>query len=366
MPATSAVVAPGSEIQISTPPDGGQTAKSPNLDLLRSAAVMSVFAAHLSMDVLHVQNIGPFWMKSLGQTGVIIFFVHTTLVLLRSLDRAPRSRLVRNFYFRRIFRIYPLTMLTVATVVLLRIPALPELSYVWPGWRDLISNLLLTTNITGGAVVSGPLWSLPFEMQMYVALPWLYLLSLREKEQRWLFWAISLIAVITVLTTGHEFIYNLFRFAPCFIAGSFAFEPCRRPPWRFWTFPFCVLALIGSLSLVPVQSPWSMLTAWGACATLGALIPRFGESSCTWLNGASKRIAELSFSIYLSHMPLMYLLLVNLQGSTTMRWSSFVVSIIAIPVLLYYLVENPMNQMGRRFTVRHLPNRHFRLSAAKC
>ena len=343
------------DARVSGQPIRAQPEKSPNLDLLRSAAVISVFAAHLSMDVLHLQKVGPFWMKSLGQTGVILFFVHTTLVLLQSLDRSSRAGRFRNFYIRRTFRIYPLTILTVLTVVLLRIPSLPELPYEWVGWKNLVSNLFLTTNLTGGAVVSGPLWSLPFEIQMYAVLPLLYVLSLREKEQRWSLWAISLIAVMAALMTGHDSLYNLARFVPCFVAGSFGFRQSEQPRWRSWSFPIFVLALIGSLSLVPVQSLWSMPTAWGACAMLGALIPSFRENSCAWINGASKRVAELSFSIYLCHMPLMYLLLVKLHAGLAVRWASFAVSMIAAPLFLFNVVENPMIQVGRRFTIRDLP-----------
>jgi peptidoglycan/LPS O-acetylase OafA/YrhL len=53
----------------------------PNLDLVRSIAVISVVVEHTLLS-LGIQKIGPFPVAYLGVMGVMVFFVHTTLVLM--------------------------------------------------------------------------------------------------------------------------------------------------------------------------------------------------------------------------------------------------------------------------------------------
>src|SRR6266700_312428 len=65
--------------------------ESANLDLLRSAAVLLVFGVHY----YDIRNGGlEKWSLPwhLGQLGVLIFFVHTALVLMWSLERSDQAK----------------------------------------------------------------------------------------------------------------------------------------------------------------------------------------------------------------------------------------------------------------------------------
>ena len=118
-----------------------------NLDFLRAVAVLCVFSAHL-LDSLGIYNPG-----SLGRFGVIIFFVHTSLVLMGSLNRLENSGLTNEwrlsvaFYIRRCFRIYPLAMFAVLLTPLFQIPQNPFQTYTWFGSKAFLSNLALTENL---------------------------------------------------------------------------------------------------------------------------------------------------------------------------------------------------------------------------
>ena len=53
-------------------------------------------------------------------------------------------------------------------------------------YPTLISNLALTTNLTLSPLVLDPLWSLPWEVQMYAVLPALYLFFRRYNSWKML------------------------------------------------------------------------------------------------------------------------------------------------------------------------------------
>src|SRR5580704_7703139 len=134
----------------------------PNLDFLRSVAVLLVLLNHLTRHY-HIDR-----FDNLGIFGVLLFFVHTSLVLTYSMQRShlTGTTLTKDFYIRRIFRIYPLSILTVVAAVALHLHADGRgLSFgPRPGAGEFISNILLVQNLTGSASVIGPLWSLPYEI----------------------------------------------------------------------------------------------------------------------------------------------------------------------------------------------------------
>jgi len=71
---------------------------------------------------MHIEYIGWAPTTSFGLFGVLIFFVHTCLVLMYSMERSGLngSSLHKDFYIRRVFRIYPLSILAVGVAVALQ------------------------------------------------------------------------------------------------------------------------------------------------------------------------------------------------------------------------------------------------------
>src|SRR5438309_1673275 len=163
---------------------------SANLDLLRAIALIAVVSVHV-LGFLSVIPPGSPLLR-MGRFAVLLFFVHTSLVLTQSLARRYRgerwSDLLGHFLVRRCFRIYPLSILLVLTVFTFKIPAADigvwSIHYVDLGVRGLLANLLLVQNLTYTPSIAGQLWSLPLEMQMYVLLPFLFLLAHRTTSVR--------------------------------------------------------------------------------------------------------------------------------------------------------------------------------------
>lgn len=89
----------------------------PNLDLMRSFAVLAVVFDHTWLAAVGSAH-GYTLVTSIGFFGVCLFFVHTTLVLMWSLERQSSPF---KFYVRRVFRIYPLAILFVASIALFNV-----------------------------------------------------------------------------------------------------------------------------------------------------------------------------------------------------------------------------------------------------
>ena len=333
-----------------------------NLDTLRTFAVLSVLIDHGTMNLnalyIHNQVLWEF-VHRLGRLGVVAFFVHTSLVLMFSLERlhkeSPRPTLA--FYLRRIFRIYPLSILVVILVSIFHIPDLPFWTSL-PGrysTLNIVSNLLLFHNIIG-FTVTNPLWSLPYEVQMYVVLPALYLLARRPASTRILVRLIACFAVIGVscyLLTGK---LHFLAFIPCFLSGIVAYTLRNRLRPRFkavyWNFYVPTLLLLASAAGV-IWPKEEYICGWILSFLLGGSVYAFHDSTSTAWNPITKNVAKYSYGVYLLHIPSLWLVfqVMGIMGPVTgtVVW----LAVVAIwSYLAFHIVENPMIQYGKRVTRR--------------
>lgn len=113
--------------------------ESANLDFLRAVAVLLVAITHLYG--IYTGN-GVKWdfIWHIGQLGVLMFFVHTCLVLMWSLERSGLDgwRVFAPFYVRRALRLYPFS--AVCVLIVYCIDARWSPVNLWP-------NLTLTQNL---------------------------------------------------------------------------------------------------------------------------------------------------------------------------------------------------------------------------
>jgi peptidoglycan/LPS O-acetylase OafA/YrhL len=329
-----------------------QKGPSANLDCLRAIAVLLVLGEHL-LRRNEVLKIGWAVTTDLGFFGVLLFFVHTSLVLMQSMERSRLEgrALLKNFYTRRIFRIYPLCMFTVMVAVALRLDSGVHgghgLSFgPWPGIGRITANLLLVQNFTLSKSIVSVLWSLPYELQMYVMLPFLYMWGRRRQ----IFWPLMAVWVICIYPFSLQpHIHGLSRFGlihfiPNFLAGVIAFTLPSRLRIKSYLWPPFVLFLVVVFTLRPTA-----LMGYALCMTLGLLIPSFADVTTPWLRAVSNRIATYSYGIYLSHQFCIWFALGFLAShSLWLRIPVLIGTLAGIPVLLYYSIEKPMIQVGVR------------------
>jgi peptidoglycan/LPS O-acetylase OafA/YrhL len=310
-----------------------------NLDVLRAYAVLLVFAAHASAS-LGFQTILGADIHRLGRFGVLLFFVHTCLVLMMSLERHRETAL--HFYFRRAFRIFPLSIAFVVLTIFLRVPSGPETStFIAPSIREVVSNLLLVQNLTYDRSILGVLWSLPLELNMYLLLPAVFLLAKRGSKVIAALWIASVcLALIQPFTHGMSRL-EVLRFAPNFLPGVLAFTLKRNPVLPAWAWMPFLLALTAAFSFIGDD-----YAGWILCLALGLAIPHFHASTrFIWLPA---EIAKYSYGIYLSHIAVLWFCFHVLPFG----WLLFVPLAIAVPIASYHLIEHPMIQLASGFQHR--------------
>lgn len=341
---------------------------SPNLDILRAVAVLTVVVDHLVPTLrfhgYEVSHLTQLLTLHIGHAGVLAFFVHTSLVLMYSLERAGGDAGSRawfsRFYLRRGLRIYPLAVTCVVAVVTLGLPEASWKPFQPPTWQETAANLMLIQNLWTGHSVLTPLWSLPYEVEMYVVLPVLYLLARRGDALRWL-------ACLMVVVVGGGYVFrklehghmNLAAYVPCFLAGVVCYalrdRITPRLSGRWW--PLVVLGAVATYCVAHTISDHQIYWfGWVYCIVLAALIPLFADSQIRWLNRAAERVATYSYGVYLLHVPALHIVFSLLQpGSLALEFILFVAITAILAIVAYHAIEAPMIRLASRATRRRQP-----------
>lgn len=187
----------------------------PALDGLRGIAILLVLFFH---------NFGFIRQSFFGWLGVDLFFVLSgfliTDILLRSVQQ---PQFLRNFYMRRILRIFPLYYLSLI-VFLFILPPLTHTHIEWDYFTDnqvylwtYLQNWLFIFDPSPGADILNHYWSLAVEEQFYIFWP-LVILLLRKAKYLLIFISCILLLVIGfrfglwVLKIENLSYYNLYTF----------------------------------------------------------------------------------------------------------------------------------------------------------
>lgn len=326
--------------------------RSPNLDVLRTLAVSFVVVSHLLIDQ-SLARIGHYHSQALGTLGVMMFFVHTCLVLMRSLARqdvsGTRRALALSFLAGRVFRIYPLSIAVVLLLASL-------------GWGPhlappaLMSNVFLVQNLSGSPSITPVLWSLPFEVQMYLFLPALYWWTGAGAWRAWrrvlALWGVCVLVIGACRWYGIN--ADLVKFFPCFLPGVLAY--CVRSAPLQW--PAGVL--FGAVGAAAIAYPLlvglgasATVLAWGLCLGLGALIPACADVTAPWLKAGAGIVARYSYGVYLVHVTVLDIAFHRLKGmSPPLDWLLFAGGVVALSYAAHHMIEKPGIDLGRRVVVR--------------
>jgi peptidoglycan/LPS O-acetylase OafA/YrhL len=319
--------------------------------------VLLVLANHVANALIgHVTPVAT-W---LGRAGVQAFFVHTSLVLMASMEKddAPRrSGWIKRFYVRRVLRIYPLAIAAIFVVLTLHVPPrtvfgkTESFSIV-----DIVANVALVQDLANRPYILGVLWTLPMELQMYVVLPLCYLAARKESFRAMAVLLLIGLALPEIATRGVDTIPGIWRlpvltFVPCFLAGVLAYWLLRRarqamlPSW-FWIVIVAADVVLGYFASAIWPDTWMVRTVF--CAILGVTIPLVANLGASQLTRAAHTLATYSYGIYLLHPIALWF------GFNVLRDQSPIVRAIGIAASLtlgcfaaYRFIEKPGIELGR-------------------
>ena len=352
----------------------------PPLDGLRGVAILGVLVFHALPGTLRG-----------GFTGVDVFFVLSgyliTSVILHDIRRGRFT--LREFYLRRIQRLLPNAVLAVLFTVALSLAVLLPSQAVKVAQHGLwtifnLSNVYIWRSVGGywgDSAASVPLlhtWSLAVEEQFYLVFP-VILLFLSRRTHLFKFTACFALASLALS------IYGTGRFP----SATFYFLPTRA--WE----PLLGAALATFLVPARVDRPlrrlgsslWMEVTGWAGLAAIAAgfffiteahrfpgviaLVPTIGTlavllSVADGRGGPARLLSrpfpvltgKLSYSLYLWHWPLIVIgrEYADFTGRSEQAWTLIGAAVgIALSVIAYYAVEQPLRQRG--------PGRHWRLRA---
>jgi peptidoglycan/LPS O-acetylase OafA/YrhL len=338
-----------------------------NLDVLGAAAVLCVVINHVVVAATPPPNPNWGW---LGRVGVLIFFVHTALVLMGSLERSGGTRAgwIIRFYVRRAWRIYPLAIAAIIVALALRVSQhLVVMGYPPPAFtsRDegvVLSNMLLVQNLVLKPNILGVLWTLPIEVQMYLALPFCFVVARQSVRAVLLLLGAGMVSALAWsagLPVPGLWRLGMLAFVPCFLAGVLAYALLRRSiaPRLSPSGTILAFAALTAAFFLVAHARWdSLAPQWAFCLTLGIIIAHGREIANSTLSRVAHVIAKYSYGVYLLHQIALWIALVKFGDvSHAVQWMIFSVLVFVLPWGAFHLIERPGIVIGQRIVHQPVP-----------
>lgn len=384
-------------------PAAGQHIES--LTALRGVAAMSVVLYHGLLAVpgfdgirfetsglgefatlVNMASFTPLQLAWDGPQAVALFFVLSGFVLALPFA-AGRSPSYSAFIIRRICRIYLPYAAALALALALRAlvdltPPAGASSWSLKFWSMPIGPYTVTDNIlmlgAGRAdTIDPPIWSLVVEMRISLLFPLLVATAQRFGTTRSILGAYALYLPLRLAAKYMSIDYGGAWFsavetlgsAPLFLLGvglalnvdriTRALEACRS---RDLAFIACAGALL--LWFDPhIEKPHlrDILVGPGSALLIGVCLDRRGLSRVLAIRPL-KWIGEISYSLYLVHLPLLLVMIYGLRSVATTSTIILAFLALAVPAAAAFnlVIERPATELGRKLTL----GRTARTSAA--
>jgi peptidoglycan/LPS O-acetylase OafA/YrhL len=348
-----------------------RSAHIPSLDGLRGIAALIVFCSHLGLD-----EFIP------GGFGVTIFFFlsgYLITTLLRTEFEQTADVNLKNFYLRRLYRIFPPLYLVLAVLIILTelgvFPNLMSFQGVAAQLAQITNYYLLSVKPDESAhmvIHTGPMWSLAIEEHFYLIFPVALLFLLRRYTYQRiaaifvatclvvLLWRYVLVLVIGVST---DYIYSatdsrldslLFGcimgmwWNPALDQGR---VPVGKRGWTILLMLAAPLLMVGFLYRSPLFRDTWRYTLQGIalfpafyCAVRYSEWPMF-----RWLESAPMRgLGKISYTFYLSQLPCIELVKRHCTYNPVVVAPLGLILALGFSTLVYFYCERPFAAVRRR------------------
>ena len=216
----------------------------PELDVVRFVAFLLVFLHHTlpsgkDIRVLHLfKGFAPAYdaFSTACGYGLSLFFTLSAFLICELLlrERSSTGSIdVKQFYIRRILRIWPLYYLaiTLGLIVALLIGS-PRKEFIGIGWFAVFMGAWYAVVYSPSILPINPLWSISVEEQFYLLAPWA--VKYFNRKSLYGFCAVIILAanaciyfLCRSLAADRCFWYNSFVQFECFAGRRFEYIDCR-------------------------------------------------------------------------------------------------------------------------------------------
>lgn len=349
---------------LTTGKDDGESLRTNNFDLIRLIAALQVLAVHaiehLGVDQLREVDVALAYLP-----GVPVFFVISGFLISMSWERAPS---LRQYLWNRALRIYPALWICLIFSIgvflasgvraqssgSLFLWVLAQVTFVQFYNPSFLRNF-------GVGVLNGSLWTIVVELQFYLLLPLLSRLSRRFRSE----WVILTIASLFIMLVGRSFIagaetlpqkllgVSLVVYLFFFLIGVIArhvyqnFRGVFRGKVLIWALIYLLWVMTERAVGISgaggnMLNPVSIVLI--AALTVSAAFSYPGLSSKLLRGG------DISYGVYIYHMPLLNLLLFHgITGGT--GFAIVLVSTLVAALASWRLVEQPALTL-KRYSMR--------------
>lgn len=356
------------------------------LDHLRAFAIIFVFIYHYGRLFYAPQSlisIGKF-----GWTGVDLFFVLSGYLIASNLFAGILTKGInlRVFFTKRIFRIIPVYLVMLLLYFLL--PSFREREGLAPLWKYLTFTQNIGLDLRHQGTFSHA-WSLCIEEQFYLKFPlilWILVYFKRVNKIFILLFILFLSGFIFRLCIWTNFVipFNTDNFVIHWYKWIYYLTICRldglitgvliaaifefKPVYRMRIQPFgnhlliiSVLILIAAYYVCENEVSFSasifgfpLVSLGYGLMVLGALCS--GSLLYNFRSSVTRKIADLSFAIYLSHKIVLHLsqsVYFSLEKDSWMMFAIGVLATITVAYLLNIFIEKPFLKV-RNIAIRRM------------
>ncbi|MBU3677073.1 MAG: acyltransferase [Chitinophagaceae bacterium] len=316
----------------------------PNLNTLRAVAALMVVISHIELKKSILGLGGLSTLKNWGTIGVSLFFVLSGFLItyLLMVEKENFKTInVKDFYLRRILRIWPLYFLVIAFVYVLIPYILPAYYQSEPERFTLTSvlyNVFFLTNFSLvlklTPVIISNIWSIGIEEQFYIFWPWV----MKQKEKTYTKLILLVIFIIPIgklctMLLNHWLHSDQIRIASkiitttridCMAIGAFFGVLGYRKNiqlFRFnlnyavfttrWVQVLCYSIVLSTFIIAQFTTRLDLFFNFALYPWLFAIIILNLSTNPNTLfnleNKITNYIGVISYSIYLNHMLVMYL-----------------------------------------------------------
>lgn len=344
---------------------------NPGLDGLRTFAVGSVIIGHWSQHIDRLTFLVPF-ASYMAYSGVGLFFVLSGFLITRILLLAKETQdsngvILKQFYYRRFLRIFPLYYLVLFACLF---AGLPGINFAFPWLATYTENYIGAFQPQAFQYV-GHFWSLCVEEQFYIIFPFIILFIPNKFHIKtfWILIAVAIVFRLIIYKTLPEDAagWATYIFTPscfdCFGLGAIAayyYLYNRKKLKLLLSFNMWYI-VAGMLSVVLY-----ILSSNDIANDLAVLFLRFFVALfCVWVIGITalrlenKRfglivrsrpvvyLGKISYGLYVYHnfMPLIFEH-VNYSHKAYL----YPVVTVAISALSFHLYEHPINMLKNRLS----------------